>query len=192
MAITSLFHSPQDLSWSRSTCLCPRIMSLTTASMNCSKMSYQDTLHNILSFAQSIKASSKLAKPPPPRTAHRSPASLPTLSLPIPDGISSSLLGPIACSPTAALSLSQAFARSARRLRAAHESAYQELAIQVSSDPLHRVKQLNSLKSFLENQYREQLRVAEQLAIDQAQQQLNSQQSKQRPAFNQVSGHHQS
>ena len=154
-----------------------------------SPMSYQDTLKNILRFAESVdsKCSKKLHKQPSQHSTAHAIIPIPVLSLPLPDGITPALLNSIECSPPAAKALSSAFVRSALKIRTAHESAFRNIAQHHFSDSNRLSSRLRNIASFMEKEYLEQLRVAERRTVDRAQQlQSPSKHKKSKPVFNQV------
>jgi hypothetical protein len=151
-------------------------------------MSYQDTLKNILRFAQSVdlKCSTKLHKQSSQQLTGGAIIPSPVLSLPLPEGITPSLLHSIECSPAAARALSTAFVCSALKIRTAHESAFRNIARHHCSNSSSPSSRLKNVASFLEKEYHEQLRVAERRTIEQAQQLHSAKHTKSKPVFNQV------
>jgi hypothetical protein len=125
-----------------------------------SDMSYQDSLKNILTFAQSMHSKSVMKLPS---------ADNPFIPLPALQPVSTS-------TPSAAArAFSTVFAHSVLEIRAAHESA---LGHRRACSSVRLSSQLRDVGSFLEKKYHEQLRIAEQ--------HCSANRAKHRPVFNQV------
>nr|AKF12275.1 homeodomain 2 mating type protein [Collybia nuda] len=161
--------------------------------MDCSTSPYRLGLHQIVTVAQSIKPSlySALSRadhnaqtPSKTNTNPNLNLTPPTLALPLPDEIISSLLH-LGCPQDSARSLSNAFVDSARRIRDAYEISYRKVTAQFASDPERFSTRVQNTRSLLERKYREQILTAERVAVDQAKKLQQMQSTKPKPIFNQ-------
>jgi hypothetical protein len=135
-------------------------------------MSYQDTLKNILNFAQSMKYKS-VTKLPNFQLSQQL-AGYATVSLPPPsEPVSESIIPSVAAG-----AFSTAFAHAILEIRAAHECSTGSISCHCASDSVRLSSQLQNVCSFLEQKYHEELRIAEQQRL------VNR--AKPRPAFNLV------
>ncbi|KAG5634565.1 hypothetical protein H0H81_001522 [Sphagnurus paluster] len=146
----------------------------------------QRLLANVSRHRQCFPSKQTPKAHPTPTPTPTSPATLRPLSLPIPDGLSPSLLADTGCSAHVSELLSEAFVRTAHTLHTAHEKAYQELAPRLSSGR-GLSDQLRDAVTALENSYHDQLRAAEEHVIEQVRQssQPSSSQPTPKRVFNQ-------
>jgi hypothetical protein len=167
--------------------------------MDCSQVSYRSGLQQLSAVAQSLKSSAYAAlckagkQPLPQSTIQDVPTAVPSLVLPIPDHITSALLD-AGCSMLTAQSLSDAFVRSAREIRANYESTFRQTCQRMAHGPTIDMDaltaRLRNLGSALELQYSDRIRVAQQLTLSRvhfATQPSRASSQSQKPTFNQAS-----
>ncbi|KAF9459835.1 hypothetical protein BDZ94DRAFT_1267472 [Collybia nuda] len=135
-----------------------------------------------ISSAERIKTMCKAKLPElPPTPSTSALLAPPTLVLPVPQSITTSLLK-YGCSTTAARSLSDAFIWFAHEIRASYESIYQ-FAATSNTHSSHLSNKSQNLSSKIQHKYRNQLLIAKQRTISRVTAQ--STKLKSRPVFNQ-------